>query len=339
MLSIARACGLLFFVIHTGFAFAYGSAGHEAIGALADDYIAGTNAEKEVKALLKKVKSGITLQQAAVWADCAKGVYKAAADGSFRYRVNPVFSECRPFETAKGKALMIDFVRRNWDNCDTFKPSEPCHKQYHYTDIAIQRDAYKKKLAGTSDTDLVSAAEAAIAVLQGRPAPASFSIKDKSEALLILAHYIGDLHQPMHVASVYLDTQGQLVDPDKGIFDHATETRGGNSLKIGAKNLHSLWDSIPKTLDASHMSQTRLKALRQVEKADGPTESWPAIWASDTLHAGKAAFSGIEYQPKMKVNWPITLPAGYTKQRTDIQREELIRAGARFGQILEAIWP
>jgi hypothetical protein len=338
MPSIVRACCLAYLAFHTSLVFSYGSAGHQAIGALTDRYIADTNAEQEVVALLKKVKLGISLQQAAVWADCAKGVYKAA-DGTFRYKANPIFAECRPFQTKKGQALMIDFVRRNWDNCQTFKPNEPCHKQYHYTDIAIQRNAYKKGLVGTSDVDLVSATEAAITVLQGGSAPAPFSIKDKSEALLLLAHYMGDLHQPMHVAAVYLDADGQLVDPDKGTFDHTTETRGGNNLKLGTKNLHAIWDSIPKTLDATHMGQTRLRALRKVEKTEGPIESWPTIWASDTLHAGKAAFSGITYSPRPQKNWPITLPEGYTKSRTDIQREELLKSGARFGQLLEAIWP
>ena len=338
MPSVVRVCFPLFLATYAGLVFSYGPAGHEAIGALTDQYIAGTNAEKEVKALLKMVKPGLSLQQAGAWADCAKGVYKAA-DGTFRYKVNPIFSECRPFETAKGKALMIDFVRRNWDNCQTFKPSEPCHKQYHYTDIAVQRSGYKKNLTGTSDVDIVNAVGAAIAVLQGGAAPSPFSIKDKSEALLLLAHYMGDIHQPMHVAAVYLDTNGQPVDPDKGTFDPATETRGGNSLKVGTKNLHSIWDSIPQTLDATHMGQARLKALRAVEPTDGSIESWPVIWASDTLQAGKAGFNGIEFSPKLQKNWPITLPTGYTKARTDIQREELLRASARFGQLLQAIWP
>src|SRR6202035_4149196 len=55
---------------------------------------------------------------------------------------------------------------------------------------------------------------AAIAVLRDKPAPPPFSILDKKEALLMLTHFVGDLHQPLHVASAYLDADGRFVDPD-----------------------------------------------------------------------------------------------------------------------------
>ena len=35
------------------------------------------------------------------------------------------------------------------------------------------------------------------------------------EALRLLAHYVGDIHQPLHVAAVYLDREGRVVDPSR----------------------------------------------------------------------------------------------------------------------------
>ena len=57
----------------------------------------------------------------------------------------------------------------------------------------------------------------------------------KSYALRLLIHYIGDLHQPLHSTS--------RVNPQYPKGD-----AGGNFVKIptkgGAKNLHSVWDSV-----------------------------------------------------------------------------------------------
>ncbi|MFX8926146.1 S1/P1 nuclease, partial [Acinetobacter baumannii] len=81
---------------------------------------------------------------------------------------------------------------------------EICHKQYHYSDIAIQRSSYSLGPVGTREDDIVGAVAAATHVLRDEPAPAPFNIKDKREALLLLVHYVGDLHQPLHVGAVYL---------------------------------------------------------------------------------------------------------------------------------------
>ena len=99
---------------------------------------------------------------------------------------------------------------------------------------------------GTNDHDLVSAIGAAVAVLTDKPAPPPFSIKDKKEALLLLTHFVGDLHQPLHVGAIYLDAAGKLVDPDAAPeMDPATETHGGNVIQDENLNLHHEWDDIP----------------------------------------------------------------------------------------------
>ncbi len=117
--------------------------------------------------------------------------------------------------------------------------------------MAIQHDHYSRRYAGTSSHDIVSAIDAALAVLQDKPAPVPFSIEDKKEALFLLAHLVGDLHQPLHVGAVYLDEDGNLVNPDAGAgVDPATETFGGNLISSGSDNLHHEWDDIPEDLTA-----------------------------------------------------------------------------------------
>lgn len=200
---------------------AWNSDGHQTVGAIADQLIAGTPTATQVRKIL-----GSTLRTAAVWADCAKGVVHGS-DGTFKYVINPRYKECLPYETTAGKKLMVDFVKRNWDSCNPTAGDDPCHKQYHYTDVASEHNAYAKNLEGTSDHDIVSAITAAIAELQGGAAPAPFNLKNKREALRLLAHYAGDIHQPLHVVAVYLDAAGHQVDPDGGTFDPGSKTRGG----------------------------------------------------------------------------------------------------------------
>ena len=120
-----------------GGAFAFGPEGHQTVGKLADSLIAGTNAATQVQQIL-----GISLEQASVWADCAKGVGKTKA-GKFTYQTTGKYPECKQFETPKGKIAMVSFVKRNWSACHPAADEEVCHKQYHYADVASQHDHYQ----------------------------------------------------------------------------------------------------------------------------------------------------------------------------------------------------
>jgi len=40
-----------------------------------------------------------------------------------------------------------------------------------------------------------------------------------------LAHYVGDIHRPLHVGAVYLDALGKPVNPNVGTFDQKTSIR------------------------------------------------------------------------------------------------------------------
>ncbi|HEX4235332.1 MAG TPA: hypothetical protein VH041_13635 [Caldimonas sp.] len=80
--------------------------GHHTVGAIADRLISATHAEAQVRTLL----GNLSLEQAAVWADCAKGVDPAK---NFAYTAAGKYPECALYETADGEAEMIDFVRRN----------------------------------------------------------------------------------------------------------------------------------------------------------------------------------------------------------------------------------
>ena len=309
---------------------AWGPTGHQTIGAIADEMITGTHAETEVKALL----GNITLQEASVWADCAKGVDPGK---NYKYITEGKYPECKIFETPEMEAEMSDFVRRNDTNCSRKPGTESCHKEYHYTDVAIQRDHYSRSFVGTRDDDIVGAALAAIRVLKGESAPAPFSFKNKREALLLLTHYVGDIHQPLHVGAIYLDNKGRRVDPDKGTFDPDTDTQGGNKLMVKSRNLHSIWDTVPASLNTSHINNL-IEDARALPVTKGPIYDWPSSWASDTLKNAWSAFSGIKFSSYTHGHWAVILPPKYSSKMKEIKQDEIIQAGAHLAQLLEAIW-
>lgn len=137
----------------SGSAFGWGKDGHETVGLIAARLIAGSHAERAVKALLKP---GESLASAAEWADCAKG-----------------FNYCNKQPTEE----MQQFAQRN-----------PSHHSYHYTDVPFQLSTYDEAAIGASKDDVVHAMEDAIRTLKNQaPASASHDFT-KREALFILAH-------------------------------------------------------------------------------------------------------------------------------------------------------
>ena len=312
---------------------AYGPDGHKAIGAIADRLLVGTRAATQVTALL----AGLPLEDAAVWADCAKGVNET----TLKYVKNPRFRECAVFETPEGIAAMEDFVTRNNRQCSPAPDDEICHKGYHYTDIAIQHTRYDNSLVGARPTDIVAAMRAALIVLQGGISPDPFDFKDKREALLVLAHYLGDIHQPLHVGAVYVSLKGRRVNPDVGTFNPQTFTRGGNQLLIGGDpqaRLHGAWDAVPDALKPAQADALALAAKR-VALTPRSLPDWPQIWASETLKDAHKAFIGTRFAAKAGKTWDTALPPNYTRAMTAIKTERIESAGARLAQVLQAVWP
>jgi S1/P1 Nuclease len=314
-------------------AFAWGPDGHHTVATLAEKLIAGTNASTQVQAIL----GNLSLADAAVWADCAKGVNPS----TFKYEHPGKYKECKIFETPAGEAEMEDFVRRNDTNCPIKPGEEICHKQYHYTDVAIQHQTYLLGFVGTRNDDIVGAVIATTHVLKGDPAPAPFNIKDKAEALRLLAHYAGDIHQPLHAGAVYLDAQGNEVNPDTGTFDPTTSTVGGNSIIVVStkQNLHATWDAIPSTLTMSHVTAAWVSAARAIPATAGPDFDWPKRWASESVAQANLAMTGLKFGPHTGTHWTVVLPAGYSTKMKSIKKVQLTRGGARLAQLLQEIWP
>jgi hypothetical protein len=187
------------------------------VGAIADEVL---KKNPTTKAKVKDILGGHTLATVSVWADCAKG-----------------FMYCQRPPTPEEQA---------------YAGKNPEHHNFHYADIPYQQNAYLDPSAGSAKYDVVHVISYAVAVLRGN-APANDSINlTQREALWVLVHVMGDIHQPLHVAALYYDKDcHDVVDPNVvgaglpnfGIGTSVSETTGGNDLMKGSNNLHHYWDA------------------------------------------------------------------------------------------------
>jgi len=179
-------------------AHAWGNDGHRTVGAIADQLIKGSAAEKQVQALLLP---GESLSSIATWADCVKGTY------------------CGPQS----------------DEMVAYTTANPKHAEYHYTDVPYQLAHYEDHGVGTADHDIVQTLKQCIAVLQGQgnatTNPHNFTPR---QALLMLTHLTGDIAQPLHVGEGYVGKNGGFVVPTQTQLDdkEAFATQGGNNLLL-----------------------------------------------------------------------------------------------------------
>ncbi len=338
MKKILLAAIIASMTLSHGHALAWNGEGHQTVGAIADHLLLNSKAGARVKAIL----GDASLEKISVWADCAKGI---APDKEFTYTVVGRYAECASFETAAGIAEMADFVKRNNTQCNPADGEETCHKQYHYTNIDMQHQHYHLGPVGTSDHDIVHAIKASVSYLQGKPTPAPFSFKNEREALAVLTHYLGDLHQPLHVGSVYLDQDGKVVHPEPANYDKTSHTVGGNALQCPCGNFHSLWDDIPAYLKRGKQTETLVNKARAIPKTNGEIASWSEQWASQTMAQARLAFAKTEYSNATPAgagrgnNWSIGLPLAYEKTMATVKEDALIRGGAHLAELLQAIWP
>ena len=219
---------------------AYGPNGHQLVGAIADERLADTPTGRRLRGILQ----GFTLQKASVIPDEIKGWDKKGVDdpGIFRYRSRPRIDE-----------ELAAFWRANQPTYDMASEA-PSHHWFHYTDVPIEGgQKYADGKVGRSRWDIVQTINYCVRVLQGaEPADNPRKIT-QSVAVILLAHLVGDIHQPLHVGAQYFDDEGKPVDPDRTqpAYDH----HGGNTImfrftpaameRTGQKQakFHGFWDN------------------------------------------------------------------------------------------------
>lgn len=217
---------------------AYGPEGHHIVGAIADERLAGTATGKKVAALL----DGMTLRDAAQVPDTIKGWDKKGVDDP----KNASYFSSRP----RLAAQLREFWKANQPTHDS-NSAMPSHHWFHYTDVPVEAAKYSAGKTGRGQWDIVHMITYCIGVLRGEIPEDNPRKITKPVAIVLLAHYLGDIHQPLHVGAQYFDQSGHKTNPDLG--KPALEDQGGNSITLEIpggssskpQKLHSFWDSDP----------------------------------------------------------------------------------------------
>jgi hypothetical protein len=372
MKSVARRSLLLAIsgiLSSTTAAQAYGPLGHEIVGAIADERLAGTPMAAKIAVLL----DGFSLEKAAVIADEIKGWDKNGVDDprSFHYSAHREIDK-----------QLRDFWRANQPTRDP-NSTVPSHHWFHYTDVpVVPPQKYRDGTAGRSKWDIVHMIPYCVQILQGILPEQNERKITKPVALILLAHYVADIHQPLHIGAEYFDTQGRIADPDKD--KSALGDEGGNTFTLELsdeparrrgmhkKKFHGFWDydavnalfpGVPGHLPKSEL-QALLEPLKKEmahEMATHEPRSWrmpPSIpidnyaemWADEILPIAREAHERLEFrkvEPLLQADRVVAAgeaiekPAAdhtfYRAWATSVVRDKLHKAGWRLTDLLEKI--
>jgi len=188
--------------------------------------------------------------------------------------------------------------------------SDPSWKRadpWHFIDIddnetleTIQRDP---------KGDVLEAIQRFTAVLRDPQA----SRESKQEALKFLVHFVGDVHQPLHV--------GRHAD------------QGGNTIKVtlfkAETNLHSVWDS--GLIDNEKLSYTEFAAF-----IDHPTlqeiQTWQSAAPADWAKESKAVRDRVYKIGDGKLSYE------YDYVEIPLIKQRLLQAGVRLAGLLNSIF-
>lgn len=143
----------------------------------------------------------------------------------------------------------------------------------------------------------------------------STSKEDKVFYLKLLVHFIGDLHQPLHVGR--------------------SEDKGGNTVQVqwfgSGTNLHGVWDS--KMIDHYDMTYTELAdntdviSKNQVQYLQlGNVEDW----VNETHQLAIKVYSSAEVGEKLGYN--------YMYENFELTRSQLQKGGIRLAKILNELF-
>ena len=62
-------------------------------------------------------------------------------------------------------------------------------------------------------------------------------------------------------------------------------------------------------------------------------------WASDTQLAAQRAIAGLHFGVTPAEHWNVTLPVSYSTKMSTAKKTQIVKAGARLAQVIQAIWP
>lgn len=205
-----------------------------------------------------------------------------------------------------------------------FKKKYPKMSSWHFIDVDVNADLKTIKLDDFCQNQdcALGAIKKFQAILKDPAKPA----QERREALFFLAHFIGDIHQPLHCAERNNDKGGNLVKVRLEADDpHVT-------------NLHKVWDTelVREALGplsikdyATRLTNTLSTGQRKKFRA-GSVEDW--ILEGHKIARAKVYVDGNTTIPS--AGPPHVLSSDYVLNGAEIVEEQLTKGGVRLAQFL-----
>ena len=198
------------------------------------------------------------------------------------------------------------------------RPSE------HFLNLPRDSDGLHSESCPGASACVVTAIKKDFEVLSS----SSASQAQKLASLKFLGHWVGDIHQPLHVS-----------------FE---DDRGGNGVLVtgecGTSNLHSAWDAclVLKAVgdDVSGAATELLKTITPA-RIESWTHSAPMDWANESFAIAEQARTKYCTRQGASCDKPVgkvTIDAAYIAANTPIVREQLQKAGVRLAHMLDTAW-
>jgi len=303
-------------------AYPWGAQGHAAIGLVAEQRLT-----PDARRNIERILGNADLAAIASWMDDLRG----AANG-----FGPLAS------STEARELTQRF---------------PHNDEWHYVNLPLGETRYTDDDPFSRPDDVVHEINIAVQVLEGKSTVVSPRI-----AIYMIVHFVGDLHQPLHVGTGYYDLSNPahpllITDPKAAVGKESD--KGGNDLAYGSQRnqeLHAYWDTVlPRevagSIEPPALAKKLVDAIQPGAWASaGDHHSWAESWATESLVAARQAYAGIIFGPAEMADGklrriPITLPAGHDASTYDasaipVARERLAKGGFHLAELLNAInWP
>lgn len=194
---------------------------------------------------------------------------------------------------------------------DEIKSDRSFNKYYSWHYVNMDLDQSYQEAEKNPQGDLVTGIAECIKVLKDEKS----TDDDKAFHLKLLVHFIGDLHQPMHI--------GQKED------------KGGNTVQVqwfgSGTNLHSVWDS--KMIDDWEMSYLELAdnaadlSKKQIEAIEKGTV---IEWVDEVHVLTKEVYNSVKVGENLRYR--------YSYNHFGTVRKQLQKGGIRLAKVLNDIF-
>jgi hypothetical protein len=146
----------------------------------------------------------------------------------------------------------------------------------------------------------------------------------KLASLKFLGHWVGDIHQPLHVS--FEDDRGGKNVPVTGIC---------------SSNLHAAWDTclvLRAVGEDANEAATELMKKINPARIESWTHSEPMDWANESFAIAEQALTQYCVRQGASCDQPpgkLTIDAAYVVANTPIVRQQLQKGGVRLAHLLD----